>query len=323
MFNWQQFLEQRSTSPQTNLAKNNYLIPLRDYARVTVTGENAVSFLQGQCTNDFKQLTQSNFSYGAHCNPKGRMHTNYICAKLSENSIGLRVHQSVAQHLHNSLTKYAIFSKVDIKIDENFCAVGYLGGELDIDDLLGVNVENQTHIDQFKLKVIKHSAKQIELWTEASQIERVWEKMTFAAKISDAERWTIKCVDQGMVTLDAQLVEKLLPQEINLDKSDGVSFSKGCYTGQEVIARLHYKGQLKKSIFRCTISQNQPNNLTHFKLVNGMSLISGNKNIGLIVNHAQHHSGIYHALVLADQSITDCNTAQLSDNSIINLEWTL
>ena len=325
MFDWQRFLKENKTAQSETDAeqpnKNRLIIPLTDYALITISGENAASFLQGQCTNDFDQLTLDKFSHGAHCNPKGRMHTNFVCTWLAENCVGIRVHATVAEHLKNSLKKYGVFSKVNIEISTQFCAIGYLGDASVLAEHYEIPTEKYDVRTSQNIKILRHDNDLLELWFDEPTLKNQWTPLNTVHQHGSLSIWDRKCIEYGMSTLDNQLIEKLLPQEIHLDTLNGVSFSKGCYTGQEIIARLHYKGQLKKRLFQCIISQHEQSDQKTIQLANGINLMSGKNNIGLIINHAKNSNDSYSALVLADNSATDCEQAQLPDNSFVNLTW--
>ena len=114
-----QDLQRLSTNTQVQL------VPLRGRSILKINGSDALRFLQGQCTCDFTQLDKRLHLRGAHCNIKGRMHSNFVAAPLAEGveTIGLRLHQSITEHALRQLQKYALFSKVNLSLDmEHVCA---------------------------------------------------------------------------------------------------------------------------------------------------------------------------------------------------------
>jgi folate-binding protein YgfZ len=136
---------------------------LDQYAWLRVSGPDAEKFLQGQLTADVAILAEQQWSWAAHCNPKGRMISQFI------------------------------------------------------------------------------------VWRQ--EVWRTRDSVKFEPR-AHHQQWSLHLIQCGIAELELSETEKFLPQELRLDLIGGVSFKKGCYTGQEVVARLHYRGKLKKGLFR-------------------------------------------------------------------------
>lgn len=208
-------------------------IHLSQYKVIEVTGPDTIAFLQGQCSNDFEELDINAYAHGAHCNVKGRMIISFVAYRPAEHTIWLRVHASVADKGINSLKKYAVFSKVQMRLNP------------DIEGLAIINAQEQltAHV-QAKAE---HNNNCHEYWLTKSQISDI--TSTLKLPQTDINAWESSMVSLGIAEVTEFHSEHYLPQEFNLQELGGVSFKKGCYTGQEVIARVHYKGKLKKQLF--------------------------------------------------------------------------
>ena len=264
MLNWQELYTSIKTQAPTFLNVNPAEVfekpvcfSLDDYRIITITGENAATFLQGQCTCNFVTLGEHDSTYGSHCTPKGRMVASFVAkavTHLDSNSpvIGLRVHKSCAQNLQESLSKYAVFSKVKVNINE----------ELKTFAVIGMKKEQDPTAANSQTTVFAHSNGMIELWqtrtNSSSQEPSAQEQPPQSLwTLGNTQSWNLLQIKQGIYDVRGETSGNLLPQEINHQLLSAIDFKKGCYTGQEIIARLHYKGQLKKHMRRVQITFDQ------------------------------------------------------------------
>lgn len=227
-------------------------LPLHRYALLEIEGPDAEKFLQGQCTCDFKKLGNDQRLLGAHCDPKGRMQSNFVAAKAGENKIALRVHYSIVESAMAALKKYIVFSKAEIKISD-YAIVGLHGPGTQkvIEKLCGKTLQAKEFFFNENFTVIAHSEECFELWITPAFLPNFFTASDAVdLNLQSDEPWQQMSISRGEAELTSELAGELLPQEINLQLVDGISFDKGCYTGQEIVARLHYKGKLKKRMVR-------------------------------------------------------------------------
>ncbi len=199
---------------------------LASFESYILKGPDAARFLQGQCTADLESLPTGATRFAAHCNPKGRVISLFLVARLADDQFALRFPKDIADTAVAALQKYLVFSKATLSA---LNAQGFMCFEPSLP---------QTATPP--LFVHHYGPALHEFWLPAE-----------AANPPSADRgklWHLALIERGIVTLQSQWIEKWLPQELNLDQYGAVSFKKGCYTGQEVIARLHYKGKLKKHL---------------------------------------------------------------------------
>ena len=188
---------------------------LSPFSMVVVSGTQAEAFLQSQLTCDVTQASDTTALLGAHCNIKGRMVSLFHLFKHLD-SFCLVMPENVIEIAAKALKKYAQFSKeVDITIETDLPFVGVMDEPADI--ILG----NAPH---YGLK--------------RSDIKG---KGTF----SD---WQDAMIQNHHAWLTPETLGKFLPHDINLPNLGGVSFKKGCFIGQEIIARMEYLGKLKKHV---------------------------------------------------------------------------
>ncbi len=212
-----------------------------------VSGPDTLKFLQGQTTCDVVKAPVGMLFHGAHCSPKGRMIANFNGVKLNEQTVLLQVPSDIASVFIASLGKYIVFSKATIKALEwkGMGMTGSLNQVQSINNLAPLNEELPTVANQTVQKtdgslVICRSENAWELWSTAH-----FDQINPSAPCTFWQQLDIEHA-RGWVTTATK--EVFLPQELNLQAESiaGISFTKGCYTGQEIVARLHYKGQLKQ-----------------------------------------------------------------------------
>ena len=187
---------------------------------------------------------------GAICNLKGRVIADFLLALDGEDCV-LRTQSGMAGIIKNTLAKYAIFSKVELSTETRFTKV--LGAMADEDEaFLSKNIEKlpecalACHISNQAIFVrIPGKDKRLEVWVHD---ERRFEDWGIDHDSDAEESWNKKDILQGFIHISPQLSEEHTPQSLNYDLSGIIDFSKGCYTGQEIIARMYYRGSAKKRL---------------------------------------------------------------------------
>lgn len=214
-----------------------------------IQGPDAVKFLQGQCTQDVAQLPTSSAVHGAFCNAKGRAITNVWLVNIPDSdAIALLCHKSSAPLLFKHLSKYVAFfrgTKLSYQA-EQYRAMGAINDESEVSAALSFN-ETQQFIVSWGDRLMLWQPTNSE--TDASSVLH-----QLNATPMSQQQWQLADIKENKLWLNAAQVERWIPQNFSLDALDGISFTKGCYTGQEVIARLHYKGQSKKRLFAFSCS---------------------------------------------------------------------
>ena len=209
------------------------LIPLSEQAILEVSGRDAITFLQGYCTCDLDALFEGNACYGAITNLQGRVETTFV-AKLDQSheltsgdqttpSILLRMARSAVPHISAFLSKYIVFSKATLA-DRSEDIACYASFE-PLEDTQGLVIE------------VSQRPQGFELWTT-----------TGLPCDGDLLRWQQADLDAHLIWLAAHQAGEFQPFELGMTQNGGVNFKKGCYLGQEIIARVHYRGQPKTQL---------------------------------------------------------------------------
>ncbi|CAM4066265.1 tRNA-modifying protein YgfZ [Vibrio neonatus] len=216
---------------------------LADWQSITAIGEESKSYLQGQVTCDVVQLEATEATLGAHCDAKGKMWSLF---RLFHHKGGYALwqHKSGIETALQEIKKYSVFSKVDIEINSQQVSLGILGEQAEafIDSIS----ENTGDVRELGFgSAVKIDAMRWLLLVDESAVAALTEKLTDAEKVQP-NYWDYFDVRAGLPRLTAAQQNTHIPQMLNLQALGGISFEKGCYTGQETVARAKYRGTNKK-----------------------------------------------------------------------------
>jgi folate-binding protein YgfZ len=225
------------------------------YGLLRVSGEDAASFLQGQTTCDVHALAQGAAGIGALCTPKGRVFASFRLLR-TEQGFYLLLVAELAAAVCKRLKMYVLRSKVMLEdLTPSFGLLGLIGAGVDAvlaDAGLPVPPEPATGReleDGFVLSVAAGRAL-VAAAPDALSRFRPWREKQLPGASDNL--WRLKEIEAGYPDVAAAISEEFLPQMLNLDILGGIGFKKGCYTGQEIVTRTHYLGQVKRRMFRLT-----------------------------------------------------------------------
>ena len=209
-------------------------IQLDHFGFLKISGVDAVTFLQGYTTCDLAALKDDAAQLGAICNIQGRMLTSFIVIRQKQDLV-LRMHQSLIPKTIAFLTKYIVFSKAELAdISENLRCYGALNPE-------STPSESPYPMETDNGTITIDLGNRKEQWTRSKQTAETTDMI---------EEWSDAELEAGVVWIDEKSCEKHLPQTLNYHQLGGISFTKGCYLGQEIVARMQYRGELKKRLHR-------------------------------------------------------------------------
>lgn len=213
---------------------------LDNYASIEISGPDAGKFLQGQLTADIESLRVGQATPAAHCNPKGRVISSFLVYRFDEERFVLRCKSSLLSLAEQALKKYIVFSKASITSKPQLIHLSVWGQ--DVAEVKAKLLANTTGLSLFQI-----DPQQLDLCIDPEFLEQIKGLLGACQKTTEAN-WHSQRIQSGLIDIEEKTSELYLPQELNYDHVGAVSFSKGCYTGQEVVARLHYKGKLKKRL---------------------------------------------------------------------------
>ena len=213
---------------------------VRGFCRLTsevllkLDGIDARKVLQGQTTANFEAAKAGDVVAGAFCDVKGRVLADFLAAIITDESIFLRLDSEVAARLQIHLKPYLMFSKSTLIATES-AVIGSLGQALTAAPTAGKFSYDGDAV------AIYLGPEQYELWF-------INDQNSLPEVSVDAQYWQRATILRGEARIALGIIGKYLPQDLNYDLNGWVSFKKGCYTGQEIIARLHYRGTPKRRL---------------------------------------------------------------------------
>jgi tRNA-modifying protein YgfZ len=225
---------------------------------VQVRGDDAASFLQGQLTQDMGRVGESGVLLAAWCNPQGRV----ICVLRTlslDGGFGLVLPAELAEPVVRRMLLYRLRAKAEIAIADDLQAVAVAAGpdlealatrELLPDEARGA-CRRARDVTAFELG---GPARCVELYGPRTAIAA----LTLTAPLTDSD-WQKALIAAGIPTITTATTEQYTPHMLNLDRLGAVSFDKGCYTGQEIVARTEYRGQTKRRLLHYRLEHGEAN----------------------------------------------------------------
>ncbi|MCJ8313038.1 MAG: folate-binding protein YgfZ [Saccharospirillaceae bacterium] len=238
---------------------------------LSVTGPDSKKLLQGQSSCQFNEFELGQQKLGSFSDAKGRVFANFNAIAINDGFL-LQMSADIIEDCLSTLKKYAAFFKVVLKDERDTFKGVVFSGDINSVDVIpsftpGCVVQDESTLWLF------HTDSLVECWTKNDE--------SLITKISDEtqqvdELLVNHSIDMGIPWLTHENVGAFIAQMLNLELIGAIDFKKGCYTGQEIIARLHYKGKSKKRLHRVAVDQ---------VLLAGTDIVNqASKVIGKVVN---------------------------------------
>ncbi len=256
------------------------LVPLSGHRLLSISGKDAFRFLQGQVTCDIDAVAAGRWQLGAHCNPKGRMISSFLVAGQEPESLLLRVRDDLCDSARAALQKYIVFSKAKIE-ESDRVALALLGPVNNSRLPFALPPDGQWH-SEAGITVIRRGTDWSEIWLAPTQLPEIFPALADLARVCTPAWFDLHQIREGIAEVSQITSEEFIPQMFNYQLIDGINFRKGCYTGQEIVARMQYRGQLKKHLYRIAVPSENP-------IAPGTELLQQERPIGTVV--AAVHDG--------------------------------
>ncbi len=283
---------------------------LADTGLLRFSGADAQSFLQGQLSCDVAALNPLQATYGSYNTPKGRMLASFLLWRVGADYF-MQLPRALCEPIRKRLAMYILRSKVQAAdVSEAFVLFGVAGdgtaaalraASLQIADASLILVETGgalvLHLDAGRCEIVAPAA-------HAPHIEELLKK---EATPADVGFWDLATIRAGIPVITQPTQEEFVPQMANLDLIGGVSFSKGCYPGQEIVARMHYLGKLKQRMVLAHVESAAPPRAGD-KLY---ATETGEQSSGMVVNAAAAPGGGFDLLAVAQTSTFSTNGLHL------------
>ena len=219
---------------------------------IAFRGEDAAAFLQGQLTNDVRALHADGAQWNGYCSPKGRLLGNFLMWRQGEDYC-LQLSGDILPGVLKRLSMFILRAKVqgrDASDETVRLVVAGPGAAAAVSAAMGTLPETAMHSTTSAAgHVVRVGEDKFVLSVVPEQAPAVWQVLRQVATPVGAPVWDWLRLSAGIPMIVAATQEQFVPQMVNLEAIGGVSFQKGCYPGQEIVARSQYLGKLKRRMF--------------------------------------------------------------------------
>jgi len=306
--------------PQAELATaadGEVMADLSHLGLLELNGDDTQTFLQGQITNDVKLLNGSNSEYAGYCTAKGRLLATMLLWK-QEQTHYIQLDGVIAPAVMKRLSMYVLRSKVKISdASQRLVRFGLSGNKAEtalsatFPAIPSQPHQLVAHGDTILLRLPGVSPR-FEVVVPAEAASNLWKQLSQTFKPVGANVWDWLEIQAGVPQVTAATQEEFVPQMLNLDLLGGISLTKGCYTGQEIVARTHYLGKVK----RRTHFAHVPAAVEAGQKVFGIDTAEP---VGLVVNAAPAPQGGFDLLAEIRLESVDAGPLRLEDGTALEL----
>ncbi len=271
---WQQFLARHNAQIQQDVISDfgdasaerlatstaTVLSYLGQFGTLRIAGEEAEAFLQSLLSNDIREVSGTRAQFSSLSNPKGRMLATMLIWR-QEGDYLLQLPRVLCEPIRKKLSMYVLRAKVKISdTSDEIVTLGLSG--TDAHEILGL------HYGEFPLApldcisieqddIIKFGDARWQVITSPQRAQMLWSDFAHIARPVGSGCWDWLNIRSGIPVILPQTQEQFVAQMLNFDLVNGVNFKKGCYPGQEIVARTQYLGKLKRRMFLAHIDSNE------------------------------------------------------------------
>jgi folate-binding protein YgfZ len=288
----------------------NVFADLSHYGLISVHGEDARAFLQGQFTNDLGAVDDAHSQLSGYCNPKGRLLANFRVFHRGD-SYYLCLPDEMIEGLIKRLRGYVLRARVTLEdASDTFVHLGVSGAdsEEELRSFAGEIPATMHAVCQDHRRLIVRVPgihPSFEVFCDVDTARELWTRLNVHSAPIGAEAWQLLDIQAGIPMIYTPTSEAFVPQMVNLQLIDGINFKKGCYPGQEIVARMQYLGKLKRRMYKARIdagSAPQPGDEIYCSS-------DPTQSAGKLVSAAAHPDGGYAALAVVQIASAESQAA--------------
>ena len=269
---------------------------------ISCKGADALKFLQGQITSNMDDISPSNGLFGAFCNPKGRIKTTFLVIQVAEEEFVLLMDTSQCDYIISELSPYVAFFKAELaNVSESYQVIGVIN-------------DTETATAEKPVYTVVESDGVFEITIPGFKdrsLLLVPEGMSSEYQSDSSVNWDLMDIEDGYVWINESNRESFLPHDINLPAIGGVSYEKGCYTGQEIIARMHYRGNPK---YTAAVIDSKETDFSSADQLKQQLTESDTKKIGQVVSKPVSDNDNSYILASVSKDLLDGSHFQLSNS---------
>jgi len=287
---------------------NSYLTHLSSFAIIEVSGNDASAFLQGQFTSDLGEIGNHQSAFSAWCNAQGRVIATFLVF-WDKNRYLLLLPDTLIDSVCQRLKMFVLRSHVVISKHTQYTCIGLSSTHVKtiVDTLDNPNV--------FTTKIAGTQTDRIILILSTEILEEMLTRLaSVGVQPAGPGLWQEEDIHTGIPWLSPQTSGEFLPQELDLEYIGALSYNKGCYPGQEIIARMHFRGRAKRS-------------LCHGHTESGTSVPApgtrlfsapGSATTGMVISSARVSDALVRLLAVIDTELQDTGRAVLDGGDLVH-----
>ncbi|MBL7002873.1 MAG: folate-binding protein YgfZ [Gammaproteobacteria bacterium] len=261
---WLNFLDTALKSstdfPTTEFSENTcFLCPCEHLALIKVSGEDATSFLQNQVSNDIQNIDENTCQLNSYSSHKGRMFSIFNIIKINTDYL-IILPKIQAEFLLQRLQMFVIMAKVTLTdVSDQWAKIG-IQSETAANQFCDNSNQVTKKEKSIAVRLNPNSPNRVLLLLPAENAQNVWNELKEKIATYSSNIWQLAQIHEGIPSLTPETSEAFVLQMANLNLLDGVNFKKGCYPGQEIVARTRYLGKAKRRMYHLQVnSSQQPN----------------------------------------------------------------
>ena len=320
---WQLFITERGAIIEAGAAQHfgdlktelavtkdaTVLCDLSQFSILRVSGPDAESFLQNLLSNDIREVTANRAQYSSFNTAKGRMLASFLILRDADDYL-LQLPATLAEAMRKKISMYILRAKVKITDASNdLISLGFSGSQADFPVLEILDAGRFLNAT-----IIKLGDNRFQFITGVEQAALLWLQLSKLAKPVGSVCWDWLNVRAGIPVILPETQEQFVPQMANFDLIGGINFKKGCYPGQEIVARMHYLGKLKRRMYLAHIDTNAR---AGEEIYNPDGQASG-----MVANAARSPAGGFDVLVVMQIESHDTQVTRLGSagGAVLNFE---
>jgi len=309
MKQWQQF-EPRQSNAQ---AASDFICAVDEVGVILVSGADATEFLQNQLSNDINLIDESRYQLSSYSTPKGRMLGIFRVLQVSNGYLLLTTASTVVPLLEQ-LFKFIVRSQVTLAdASDYFARFAVQTGQ---PEDLGITplpsepgaVSQTDSMITLRLEPLGSQHRFLLMFLSADEAIEIWESLAGSLQVTGYSSWHLSEIKAGIPVIYPATAGEFVLQMANLGALNGVSFQKGCYPGQEIVARMQYLGKLKRRMFLARIETDTLPAPGDDLVTSGNTVADGS---GTVVDAEFDQDGNCHCLYIAQIAKAESGSLQL------------
>lgn len=288
---------------------------LSQFSTLRISGPDAQSFLQNLLSNDIREVSATQAQHSSFNTAKGRMFASFLIWRDKEDYL-LQLPATLIEIVRKKLSMYVMRAKVTLENSrDEVISLGLSG--IDAQKLLSADCAQLAPLEVSNTEngsIIRLDDTRFQLNATPPQAQALWATLSAQSQTLGSAHWDWLNIRAGIPVILPKTQEAFVPQMVNFDLIGGINFKKGCYPGQEIVARMHYLGKLKRRMYLAHIHSDVAPQA-------GDELYSEDKEAaGMIANAAAAPKGGYDVLAVIQIASHDAQTIHLSQGEPLNFE---